>query len=846
MASSKKTLKKKRKTATLSVRPKTVRINQQSGADKAYYATWEWSRKDTDHYVVKWYYFTGDKIPWDLTTETVTKRRSLVTNVPRNATSIGVKVKAVGPNYKKESGREDDSNRPQWQTEYTNRVDYYLKHDRPSEPGEPTCKMQDDGTLVVELNIDPYESNCTYVSFSIFKEDGTYVKSSGKLEIKNMYVRWTTQVPKGPVYKARAFTYNEDGEKSGPGDYSGTVGTVPSDVIGISGLKAISKTSVRVEWMAVSSATSYEVQYSKERDYFDSSGEVSSITVTNNYAIVNGLENGQEWFFRVRACNSYGGSGWTEPCAIIIGEKPSPPTTWSSTTTVIVGEPLILYWVHNSEDNSSQESAILELTIGGRTETFNIPNNRPEDEKDKTSTYEIDTSSYPEGTEIKWRVMTKGIVDEYSDWSVLRVVNVYAKPTLALSVTDRDGRGIDTLTSFPILIKTQTGPASQMPLSYHLTVIANESYEDEDEVGNFKMVIKDTEIFRQFFDISTELEFELSANNIDLKTDVSYTIKCVVAMDSGLTAEDEFIFNVDWVNGNSYEPELEFTFNEDDYSMTLLPSCCRYPNQYWKVNKFRNVYMTTEEELPEQNGELIDDVETTEGDQVYKTTDSDGNDLYYTILQSNEGVLVDGVTLSVYRREFDGSFMELGKGIPNDKSSYVADPHPALNYARYRVIATDVNTGNIIFSDITGYEIDCPYVIIQWDENWSDFNASREDGAIIETEFTGSMLAIKGNIDVSDKHQGDVSLIEYIGRKHPVSYYGTQLGTSSTWNMEFDKKDEDTLYALRRLAIWMGDCYVREPSGSGYWAHVEVSFSQKHCDVVIPVTMELTRVEGGI
>ena len=39
-----------------------------------------------------------------------------------------------------------------------------------------------------------------------------------------------------------------------------------------------------------------------------------------------------------------------------------------------------------------------------------------------------------------------------------------------------------------------------------------------------------------------------------------------------------------------------------------------------------------------------------------------------------------------------------------------------------------------------------------------------------------------------------------------------------------DKNDKETLYALRRLAKWMGDVYVREPSGSGYWANVTVSF----------------------
>ena len=44
----------------------------------------------------------------------------------------------------------------------------------------------------------------------------------------------------------------------------------------------------------------------------------------------------------------------------------------------------------------------------------------------------------------------------------------------------------------------------------------------------------------------------------------------------------------------------------------------------------------------------------------------------------------------------------------------------------------------------------------------------------------------------------------------------------------------------------MGDVYVREPSGVGYWASISVSFGIKHCEVTIPVTLNITRVEGGI
>ena len=108
------------------------------------------------------------------------------------------------------------------------------------------------------------------------------------------------------------------------------------------------------------------------------------------------------------------------------------------------------------------------------------------------------------------------------------------------------------------------------------------------------------------------------------------------------------------------------------------------------------------------------------------------------------------------------------------------------------------------------------------------------------------MLKLPYNISISSSHSPDVSAIEYIGRKHPVSYYGTQTGETESWSVDIPKNDIETLYAIRRLSVWMGDVYVREPSGSGYWANVMVNYSQKSRDLVIPVTFKITRVEGGI
>ena len=178
------------------------------------------------------------------------------------------------------------------------------------------------------------------------------------------------------------------------------------------------------------------------------------------------------------------------------------------------------------------------------------------------------------------------------------------------------------------------------------------------------------------------------------------------------------------------------------------------------------------------------------------------------------------------------------------KNTFVTDPHPALDYARYRIVAMTKSTGAISYYDMPGYPIGEKSVIIQWDEEWTNFNVTSED-ALSQPPWTGSLLKLPYNVDISDSHSSDVEMIEYIGRKRPVSYYGTQLGETSTWNMEIDREDKESLYQLRRLAVWMGDAYVREPSGSGYWANINVSFSQKHCEVTIPVTLEITRVEGG-
>ena len=206
---------------------------------------------------------------------------------------------------------------------------------------------------------------------------------------------------------------------------------------------------------------------------------------------------------------------------------------------------------------------------------------------------------------------------------------------------------------------------------------------------------------------------------------------------------------------------------------------------------------------------------------------------------------VTNVWLSVYRREFDGSFTEVASNLDPTNNLFVVDPHPSLNQARYRIIAVDKTTGKSAWYDTAGYPMGITDIVIQWNEAWQSFSTIEAD-PLYDPEYVGSIVRLPYNIDVSEATDKDVALVDYIGRENPVSYYGTKIGVSGSWSTDIPKSDTDTIYALRRLSRWMGDCYVREPSGVGYWANVTVSFSQTHNEVVIPVSIEVKKVEGGV
>ena len=785
-----------------------------AGTDRNIFATWSYDKKHTDHYEVKWEYDVGDGI-WRSQNPTNTQLKQSSYSAPSEAKKVRIQVKPIAAQHKDD----DDQMVYWWKNGAWQSTSYNFSNNPPYMLPAPSYEISNTNVLTVELNNISEQINANKVEVAIYRDD-TYKYKTGttSINLQARYAKFTTTVEEGHKYKVRVRAVRGS-IYGGWSDFTENQYSTPIAPTSITTLtpKKISEQmavqyAVLVEWPAVSSAKSYLVEWATNIEYFDT-GQASSQQTEEGAGpklLVTGIELGHEYFFRVASINDKGRSRTYTPIrSVTLGTRPAAPTTYSNVTSCVLGEDLKLYWVHNSTDGSIETTARIHFTIIDsahpelqpveRIEV--VPNTKPEEERNTTSVYVINTddpswSTVGAGYIIKWKVQTAGVIAEYSDWSVEREVNVYQKPEITIDLLNNEGVSVDEIDNFPFYISIVATPMEQIPISYYIEVVSNETYETVDDVGNIKMVSIGDKIYQKYYDPQDnpwEFLLEMTPGNIDLENNVSYTINATVSMNSGLNADDTKTTTV-YFEDMFYDVAADMIFNEDTYEVSIHPYCIEYI---------------------EENNELVPS-------------------------------LVNNCKLAVYRKEYDGTFTEIEKNIDNEETLYIVDPHPSLDYARYRIVAKTDDTGAISYADVEPLKIGETSIIIQWAEKWSPFNVDDNGDGLVEPPWSGSLIKLPYNISVSDNKQPDVSLVNYIGRQHPVSYYGTHLNEKSTWNVDIPKDDKETLYAIRRLSRWTGDVYVREPSGIGYWANVVVSYSLKYSDLVVPISLNITRVEGGI
>lgn len=850
------------------------------------YVSWKFSHSNVDHYKVEWIYATGVGEGFvSSSTVSGTDYKQALYTAPEEATKVKVKITPVSKTYKQKTKNGKEVELSYWKGTRVVSDLYYFKNNPPQKMNTPSVTMDN---LQMTATVENVEEGVDIVQFELHQGDaknGFLRKGSQKITVDSTRsASWVKSVWSGSEYKVRCRGIKSVNDILGEwSDFSAAYATAPATPAGFTKCQVISSddgdnvTGVTLEWAEVPTATKYIIEYADDKSKLGDESQSKKVEVTgqNKYtfdeANSNGLPAGSEYFFRLKAVNDNNGtfeSDWSEPSSAKVGNKPAAPTTWSSVDTVTNGEPVMLYWIHNSENEPTPKKSHLIVT---KVDTGDVIIDDDDiaytsSRDNETCEYKFNVVNHESGTKLLWKVQTMGVSEVFGDWSAERMITIYDAPQLYVDLikdentsilreeyhiveadgtTDDTGRTVyspigdvltvdpdgslvdeknhitstgksiykaidsDTnaefyyckvevskITSFPFYLRaeeTTDSDTAPKPIGYHISVVSNEYYETTNDAGEIKMVNPGEVVYSIFVDDFVEnaersILVEFTAGNIDLENSVSYTVICTVSMDSGLSGTQTCEFEVDW-DDEVYTPNAVVTINEDDYSAMIKPFC----------------------------------------------NDVDGN-------------LVDNVTLSVFRREYDGTFVCLAKNMSNVNNSHVVDPHPGLDYARYRIVAVDKNTGSMNYYDIPGVYIGGHELVVQWDEEWTtleteyDGEAEFNDGP----SWSGSLLKLPYNLDISDSYNPDVELVEYIGRSHPVSYYGTQVGETRNVNFDIVKDDTETLYALRRLGRWMGDVYIREPSGSGYWANVTVSFNQNHMELVVPVTLKISRVEGGV
>lgn len=788
-----------------------------------------------------------------------------VHNYKDNAVKIRFRARPVA---KKKNTKKDKG--PYFSTPSWTETTFTVSKAYPDAPGSaPNWGWVGESRTDIEVWSNVTDPKTTYVEFQLYNvTNQTSLTPVSAKKVAEVAKTKFEGLAKNTIYRVRCRAVRKDDALvSDWTDYSTEdIITATDTPTIITPLIAETSNSIRVSWTRQSSATSYTIEYTTNKDYFDQApGQVQSDEIANGTTyLAIGLESetDHEYFFRVRANRVVSGtdgrsSNWSKIESCLIGKTPDAPTTWSSSTTCSVGDPVYLYWTHNSKDNSRETSAIIKLTINGTTlADWEVPNRTLEDEDTGTHRQLITLNdvrgvTITNDTIIKWKVQTKGVMPDYSAYSTEREIKVYTKPSLELVLgtanrwywddfefTDENNVYISkgelvplefntdsqlVLTNLPLFFKLSAAPKTQRPTTYNVAVYSNEDYEDVDEVtGARRFVTKGTEVFSTFIDIDPADEGNVHEvltyaypSKINLQNGATYRVVASVAMDSGLNAETEDAFVVDWEhNGDRYDIDMPSDYDADTMAMYLYPV----------------------------TNDVVFEDDFTELDPEEEPEDvPDGGDIEFT------SELALNVVMAIYRMEADGHFTEIAKDIANTGDATIVDPHPTLGYVKYRVVVTDLINGTMYFEDIASTPVPENSVIIQWDEQWRDFTAEEaiSEDRLLEAPVSGSFLKLPYNINVQDSTNIDVSFVNYIGRRHPVSYYGTHIGETATISCEIDATDTQTIFMLRRLASWMGDCYIREPSGLGYWAQVKPSFNLEHCKVTVPVTFNITRVEGG-
>lgn len=777
--------------------------------------------------------------------------------IPNGATQIRIGIRPVPAKKTDKKNKEH----PYWSKPAYKYSKWYPFKQVSTKPNAPNLTMDSTGSKA-SISINNLENTVTKVEFILYRTAGAGYPItkhfSQEVAVKYQQAGVNVDLWAGYSYFARVRIIVSGKDWSEWSDDSSTITAKPpgmSESV-FTSCRAVSSTVVELSWNTMTSISKYEIQYFNSLDDVDTTGG-TIVTVENSTTARLTLETGKTYYFRLRAINENNLAGIWSPQykenypSVTLGLAPAAPNTYSLVSTIVPGETIRLYWVHNARDNSVQVCAriwfkfytINDTALEGYVDRYN-PNYGDEVHQNDTMFEEIDTSetyvinnyrggpdlniNFSEIVKFDWHVKTAGVTGEYGAMSVTRTVTVAAKPVLQLS-SSLDGStwtNPETVTSLPLYLKMETQPSSISVLGYSIIVKAAESFTYDDIYGNTVGVSAGSVVFSDYYaSEDATAYYELTPAKMTFINDVPYEVTVSVSSSSGFVSEDSLTFTLSLATSDM-APTADVEIDLDEFTATIIPTC-------------EDGSYDIEEHIV-----IIDGEEHSDGDVP----------------------LLEGVTLAVYRVNTDGTLTEIMSGISNNGWP-VIDPHPTFPVATYRIVAIDESTGAMAYDDVISEEVDVPGLVINWQETVQLIEETEIDEDMESAyPYIGQILHLPYNVDITESHSPDAELVEYIGRPRPVPYYGTQRGEAYTIKTEIpryheddeeadiyeygdniDYTDSNTILKLRRLATYMGPVYIRTSlSKMGFWAHINVSLDDNHATLTIPVTISIAPIDDQL
>ena len=128
---------------------------------------------------------------------------------------------------------------------------------------------------------------------------------------------------------------------------------------------------------------------------------------------------------------------------------------------------------------------------------------------------------------------------------------------------------------------------------------------------------------------------------------------------------------------------------------------------------------------------------------------------------------------------------------------------------------------------------------------WTDIYETIEDDDYNIIDFDGGQIILTRNIDLSSSWEKDFQETRYLGGSIQGDWNPAVSRSASIGAKALTLTDQDTIEAMRRLAVHPGICHVRTKDGSSYTADVQVTenYPQKNRGMVAEFSLKITRVD---